>query len=58
MKTLKNIMENGAFAQKKQMLHFPLIFQVHDISKVSKGKGLTAYPVKIILEARVLVSDT
>ena len=32
-------MENGAFAPKKQMLHFPLCFQIHDISKPSKGVG-------------------
>ena len=29
-------MENGAFAPKEQMLHFPYYFQTHDISKVSK----------------------
>ena len=37
-------MENGAFAPKEQMLHFPYFFQMHDISKTSKGvimsKGL------------------
>ena len=37
-------MENGAFAPKEQMLHFPY-FQIHDISKASKrvllwSKGL------------------
>ena len=26
-------MENGAFAPKEQMLHFPKYFQIHDISK-------------------------
>ena len=30
-------MENGAFAQKEQMLHFPEYFQIHDISKASKS---------------------
>ena len=30
-------MENGAFATKEQMLHFPEYFQIHDISKASKG---------------------
>ena len=30
-------MENGAFAPKEQMLHFPKYFQIHDISKASKG---------------------
>ena len=30
-------MENGTFALKEQMLRFPLYFQIHDISKVSKG---------------------
>ena len=26
-------MENGAFDQKKEMLHFPYYFQIHDTSK-------------------------
>ena len=31
-------MENGAFAPNEQMLSFPnFFFQIHDISKVSKG---------------------
>ena len=30
-------MADGAFARKGQMLHFPLYFHIHDISKVSKG---------------------
>ena len=30
-------MENGAFAPKEQMIHFPYYFQIHDISKASKG---------------------
>ena len=30
-------MENGAFAPKEQMLHFPYYFQIHDILKASKG---------------------
>ena len=36
---LENIMENGAFAQKEQIIHFPEYFQllVHAISKASKG---------------------
>ena len=34
--TLENIMENRAFAQKEQRLHFPLYFQIHCISKSSK----------------------
>ena len=29
-------MENGAFAQKEQMLHFQIFFQIQDISKASK----------------------
>ena len=29
-------MENGAFAPKEQMLHFPLYFQIRDITKVPK----------------------
>ena len=33
MNTFENIMENGAFAPKEQMLHFPYYFQIHDISK-------------------------
>ena len=37
MNTFENIMENGAFAPKEQMLHFPKYFQIHDSSKVSKG---------------------
>ena len=36
MNTFENIMENGAFAPKEQMPHFPFYFQKHDISKVSK----------------------
>ena len=35
--TFENIMENGAFGPKEQMLHFPYYFQIHDISKASKG---------------------
>ena len=31
-------MENGAFAPKEQMLHFPLYFQIYDISKVVKRR--------------------
>ena len=34
MDTFKNIMENGAFAPKEQMLHFPQCFHIHDISKM------------------------
>ena len=30
-------MENGAFAPKEQMLHFPKYFEIDDISKESKG---------------------
>ena len=30
-------MENGAFAPKEQMLHFPPYFQIRDISKASRG---------------------
>ena len=40
LNTFENIMENGAFAPNEQMLHFPLYFQIHDISKAllwSKG---------------------
>ena len=39
LNTFKNIMENGAFALKEQMLHFPLYFQIHDISKYDGVKG-------------------
>ena len=35
--TFENIMENGAFAPKEQMIHFPKYFQVHDIPKALKG---------------------
>ena len=35
--TFENIMENGAFALLEQMLHFLYCFQIHDISKASKG---------------------
>ena len=34
--SFENIMENGAFALKEQMLHLPLYFQIHDISKALK----------------------
>ena len=37
MKTFEKNMENGAFAPKEQMLHFPLNFQIQDISMASKG---------------------
>ena len=37
LNTFENIMENGAFAPKGQMLHSPWYFQIHDISKASKG---------------------
>ena len=37
-------MENGAFAPKEQMLHFPSYFQICDISNASKG---------VIMELRV-----
>ena len=30
-------MENAAFAPKEQMCHFLLNFEIHDISKASKG---------------------
>ena len=30
-------MENGAFAPREQMLHLLYYFQIHDISKASKG---------------------
>ena len=30
-------MENGAYAPKEQMLHFPKYFQIHDIPKATKG---------------------
>ena len=36
LNTFEN-MENGAFASKEQMLHFPQYFQKHDISKAPKG---------------------
>ena len=38
-------MGNGAFALKEQMLHFPQYFEIHDISKVSKGV-IMEYSVK------------
>ena len=34
--TFENILENGAFAQKEEMLHFLPHFQINDILKVSK----------------------
>ena len=37
-------MKIGAFAPKEQMLHFPKYFQIHGISKASKG---------VIIELRV-----
>ena len=37
MNTFENIMKNGAFAPKEQMLHFTYYFPLHDISKTSKG---------------------
>ena len=36
MNTFEYIMETGAFAPEEQMLHFSY-FQIHDISKASKG---------------------
>ena len=47
-------MENGAFAPKEQMLHFPYYFQIHDISKASKGhyygvKGYAYVPFGFII---------
>ena len=35
--TYENIMENGAFAPKEQMLYLPYYLEIHDISKASKG---------------------
>ena len=40
-------MENGTFAIFEQMLDFPKYFQLHDISKASKG---------VIMEERVKIS--
>ena len=37
LNTFENIMENGAFAPEEQILHFPLYFQIHDISWASNG---------------------
>ena len=37
LNTFENIMENGALPPKEQMLDFPFYFQIHSISKVSKG---------------------
>ena len=37
LNTFENIVENGAFAPKEQMLHIPKYLQKHDISKVSLG---------------------
>ena len=45
MNTFENIMENGAFAPKDQMLQFPLYFQILDISKASKD-AIMEYRVK------------
>ena len=44
-------MENGAFAPKEQMLHFPQYFQISDISKASKGVNIICYmtPIKDLL---------
>ena len=43
MNPFENIMENGASASKKQMLHFPWYFQIHNISKALLwSKGLIA----------------
>ena len=33
-------MENGAFAPREQMLPFPHFFQIHGISKASKGVNM------------------
>ena len=37
LNTFENIMENDAFGPMEQMLHFSSYFQIHDISKGSKG---------------------
>ena len=37
LNTCENIMEKGAFAPEEQILHFPLYFQKHDISRASNG---------------------
>ena len=37
MNTFENIMENGAFAPKEQMLHFPQYFQIYDTSKAGSS---------------------
>ena len=36
LNTFEN-MENGAFAPKEQIPHFPYYFQMHAISKASRG---------------------
>ena len=36
LNTFENIIENGAFAPKEQMLHFSYFFHIYHISKVSK----------------------
>ena len=46
LNTFENIMGNGAFTPKEQMLHFPYYFQIHDISKASLwSKGLKRFDV-------------
>ena len=48
----QNIMENGAFAPKEQMLHLPLYFKIHDISKALLWrKGLTLCMLIVWLSA-------
>ena len=37
LNTFENIKESGTFARKEQMFHFSEFFQIHDISKASKG---------------------
>ena len=42
-------MENGAFAPKEQMLHFPDYFQIHDISKALLwSKGLKYFLISLV----------
>ena len=37
LNTFEDIMENRAFAPMEQMLNIPQYFQIHSISKASKG---------------------
>ena len=40
LNTFENIMENGEFAPKKQMIHILYFFQIHDKGLILWSKGL------------------